>query len=81
MGGVEESEEFYHKYVQLISGLDEKSIDTVIRIINRCRYVRKNVLERGIKAIDLYTIQEQEEILFLKDNFYSLIIELSKNCF
>lgn len=72
-GNYYEKEDFAVKFRRLIHGLDQQSIETVTRIVNR----QKRYLSTDASEIDLYTAKEKKEIEQLSDDFYALIMELS----
>lgn len=69
--------DFAERFQRLIRGLDQRSIETVVRIINRQRlYLSSDATE-----MDLYTAEEKAELKKLYDDFYALIIKLSSGLY
>lgn len=76
-GDVYERPDFQQRFLRLIAGLDEESVETVVRIINRQkRYIKsKDIL------IDFFTQHEKDELRKQDDEFWSQIIEISPDLF
>ena len=64
-------------YRKLVAGLDFKSRETVNRILVRMR----KLLDGNTKTMDLFTREEQQEFLNMKDKFQSQILQISVNLF
>ena len=72
-----ESPDFPEKFVRLTSGMDEKSCQTVIRILTR---IRRAIGTKKI-LVDLYAQDEQEELRLVRGIFRSEIMEVSGDLF
>lgn len=68
---------FAQKYLDLIRGLDQNSIQVVTRVLSRCRLY----LSSDITTKNLFSQQEQQMIRDLNDYFYPEILELSDHLF
>lgn len=76
-GDVYNRPDFKKRFLKLISGLDDDSVETVIRILNR----QKLYLNSNRKEMDLFTQYEKDELIKQEDLFWSQIIELSPNLY
>lgn len=76
-GDICNSEEFTAKFMKLIKGLDEASIDCVERILQRQHFYLNN--SNG--AHNLYTISEQEDIRKLDDEFRKRIFKVADDIY
>lgn len=76
-GNITDMPDFAEKYQKLIHGLDAKSIETVVRILNR----QKQYLNTERRQLDLFTKQEQTELQILEEDFQNLIIKLSDDLY
>jgi len=72
-----ERSDFAERFQSLIRGLDQQSVETVVRIINR----QKQYLSSDEEEMDLYTAKEKTDLEQLYDNFYALIIKLSSELY
>ena len=72
-GDVSLDADFKEKYLKLINGLDDISIQTVNRILSR----QKRYLSDENKRLDLFTLAEQEELRRLDDIFSKEILKIS----
>lgn len=70
---IEKGPAFAQRYLNLIRGLDEKSIQIIARILAR----HERYLATEEQSIDLFSQQEQQMIRALNENFYPEIIKLS----
>ena len=71
--------DFEEKYLKLVNGLDEESIETTNRIISRmqCCLARND----GIVPLDLFTQAEKDFFLFLQNEYFPSILKISDNCY
>ena len=76
-GDVSDAPDFKEKYLRLISGMDEKSVQIITRILLR----QKKYLGNNSERMDLYTREEQEEIRRLQEEFYDEILRLSDDLY
>lgn len=76
-GDVAARPDFAEKFVRLTAGMDSQSTETIIRILIR----QKQYLGSEVKALDIFTRAEQEELRLLRENFTSEIIKLSDHLF
>lgn len=76
-GNVTEKNDFAEKFLRLIRGLDDKSIEKIVYILIR----QKQYLHSDKKRLDLFTRAEQEEIRLLREYFYPQILKLSDSLF
>lgn len=74
---MENSDVFEKKFLALISGLNEKSITNVIRILVRM----KKIIDGNTKGIDFFTQEEQEEFLKMKSEFSDQILCISDSLY
>lgn len=69
--------DFKDKYLKLVDGLSEKSIECVNRILNRIQ-----VLEKYRQLpLDIYTLEEKENIAMISNIMLHNIIRISNDCF
>lgn len=68
---------FEKKFQALIHGLDAESRGNVIRILTRMH----QILDHNTKGLDLYTEQEKEDLLKLRDEFNAKILKISDSLF
>ena len=64
---------FEEKFIALIHGLDEKSRQNVIRILTRM----SKILDGNTKGLDLFSQEEQDELLKMKTDFSDQILKIS----
>ena len=76
-GDVSTNTYFQEKFLRLIHGMDESSIQSIIRIILR----QKSYLNTHDRILNFFTRKEQEELRLLKENFYDEIIQLSDDMY
>lgn len=76
-GRTTQKQDFQHKFIRLIRGLDDESIARIIRILNR----QERYLTNDNESLDLFTEEEKVELKLLQQNFYDLIIKLSDNVY
>lgn len=69
--------DFMYRYMRLVDGLDEESIETVNRILARIQIMEKY---RAL-PLDIYTEKEKEMLTFLEKEFPREILKLSNNCY
>jgi len=74
---ITENSDFKEKFLSLIQGLDAESIGTLIRIFSRQQRIKNN---EG-KFQDLYTVEEQQHIQKLKDEFSDNILKISDDLY
>lgn len=68
---------YAEKYVKLVKGLDDESMETVANSLSKClRIVNSNEL-----AMDIYTEEEKENIRLLYEEYYPYILKLSDSVF
>lgn len=66
-----------NKFIKLIKGLDEESITTVVRILQRMQ-----IISDGNMALqDIYTTEELLELEKIRDDFASKIVKIDDNLF
>lgn len=65
-------------YESLIRGLDEESIATVNCILSR---MQKHINSPEFDEIDIFTIEEKNEIRNIRTNFNKKIIKINDNCY
>ena len=76
-GDVSKWTDFPEKFLKLTSGLDSKSVETIIRILAR----QQKFLNNDAKTLDLFTRAEQEELRLLKEEFTTKIFKISDDLF
>jgi len=76
-GDVTKQPDFADKFLRLTSGMDENSVEIVVRILLRL----STYLNSDEGALDLFTRAEQEELRLLKENFDYEILKLSDNLY
>ena len=74
---MQEKKLFKLKFLTLIEGLDERSRNEVIRILNRMN----KITDGNTKGIDLFTQEEQDELLKIKTDFNDQILEISDSLY
>ncbi|MBN1366896.1 MAG: FkbM family methyltransferase [Dehalococcoidales bacterium] len=74
---ITDSSGFKEKYLALIKGLDPESIETIVTILNRQQLIRNT---EG-KNIDLYSRDEQEGFVKLREKFYSNVYKIADDLF
>lgn len=72
-----ESDDFQSLYLDLINGLDAESISTINQILSRQRLYLYNDNE----CLDLYSPEEQQELIKQKNSFYNEILKISDDLF
>lgn len=76
-GDVATMTDFPEKFLNLTSGLDAESVDTVIKILKR----QLLFLNNSDENIDLFTCDEQQQLRILHENFYSRILKISDDLY
>ena len=76
-GDVTKQPDFADKFLRLTDGLDEESVEKIVRMLLRL----SKYLNSDAEKIDLFTRAEQEELRLLKENFDSEILKLSDNLY
>lgn len=76
-GDVTDQPDFANKFLRLTAGLDETSVEIVVRILLRLN----KYLNSDDEKMDLFTRAEQEELRLLKENFDSEILKLSDSLY
>lgn len=71
------SETLAERYMRLVDGLDEESIDTVNQILARIQILEK----RRELPLDIFNDDEKEKLALLSKDFESRIVKLSDNCY
>ena len=71
-----EMPDFRERFLKLVDGLDEKSVQTVVRALNRLRTIR-NSTDRLMK---LYTAEEAEALRQTREALSKEVIRLSGGC-
>lgn len=74
--GPEEEPLFREKFLALINGLDEKSIETAVLSIRRLRALKSS--RPG--SFPAFTAEERRELEFLREHFYPGILKLEEGC-
>ena len=73
------------KLQKLYNGLDEKSILTINTILSRldkvCNIIHKSSMIKNKLELDLFTLEEKEHLIFLKEFFFANIIKLSDTAY
>ena len=76
-GNLTEEEDFKDKYFALIKGLDEESVFTVNRILwKQSQYLMSNA-----PKMNLFTLQEQNELRYVEDLFSKEVVKVSENVY
>ena len=70
-------EGFKEKFIGLVKGLDEDSIDTVVRAINRIKAIKNST----DTYMNLYTESEKAEYRYIEENYKNAVIKISDNCY
>ena len=68
---------FYDRVVRLRKGLDDNSLETVSLIINRLKFI----YQHNYPVMNIFCRNEQKEILELRDNFHSNVIQIDENIY
>ena len=68
---------FAEKFQRLISGMDDASIQIIVRILAR----QKKYLNTESNTLDLFTREEQENLRLLKENFTDDILKISEDIY
>lgn len=76
-GDVSQLPDFSEKFKLLIHNMDNKSIEILTNILIR----QKKILSSSEDEIDLFTVEEQEDLKKLLENFNSRIFKLHDNLF
>ncbi len=72
-----ERDDLESRYSRLIDGLDEESVRTVDRILERLRILKRN---HGL-PVGLYNSSEKEDSRYLIKNFANNIKQISEDCY
>ncbi len=70
---------FKERYLKLVKGLDEESIETVNRIFSRMQCCRSR--NEGIVPLDIFTPAEKDYFLFLQNEYFPSILKVSDDCY
>lgn len=76
-GNIVEDNDFEGKYLSLIEGLDDESINVVNRII----WCQNQYLSCKEESMDLFTLEEQIELHKIEDVFLKEVIKISDNLY
>ena len=76
-GDVTKRPDFEEKFLNLVSGMDSKSICAVTRILAR----QRKYLNSDQDKIDLFTREEQEQLRLLKEHFENEIFKVSDDLY
>ena len=76
-GDVCQREDFAERFLRLVKGLDDTSIDCVERILQR----QHSYLNNPADAQNLYTLAEQEELRKLEDEFKKRIFKIADDLY
>ena len=69
--------DFMCRYMRLVDGLDEESVETVNRILTRIQIMEKH----RVLPLDIYTREEKKILTFLEKEFPCEVLILSDNCY
>lgn len=72
-----EQPDFKEKFLKLIDGLDECDIELIVQILQRQQLIR-NTLD---KELDLFSLEEQQQILKIKKELEKQIFKISDDMF
>jgi len=76
-GDIDKSEDYADKYRALVRGLDEESAGTVNKILLR----HNLILNSDEENIDLFTMEEQEELRYVRAHFNKEILKISDSLY
>lgn len=71
------SGDLMYRYMRLVDGLDEESIETVNQILTRIQIMEKS----QTLPLDIYNDEEKKMFTFLEKGFSREILKLSDNCY
>lgn len=71
------SGDLMYRYMRLVDGLDEESIETVNRILTRIQIMEKS---RAL-PLDIYNDEEKKMFTFLEKEFPREVLKVSDNCY
>lgn len=74
-----QNKEFKEKYLKLVTGLEEESVETVNRIITRIQSCITCAEE--IVPLEIFNPVEKDYFLFLQNEFFPSILKISDDCY
>ena len=72
----ETGNDFRERFLRLVKGLDQRSVETVVQCLQRVRKIRGC----SDRYLSLYTAEEQAEYRHMKEHFSRQILQLSGDC-
>jgi hypothetical protein len=72
----ETGNDFRERFLRLVKGLDQRSVETVVQCLQRVR----KICSCSDRYLSLYTAEEQAEYRHMKEHFSRQILQLSGDC-